>query len=1200
MAGYGARSGHRVRTGTIPRGVRTQHKGRDTTMIMDADHPYLDTSYIADAPATAVLAPDHHGHPFVTIDNERYYVVANVDRMPPFLMSIVSDGDRWMFLSSSGAVTAGRRNVDHALFPYETDDRLRHLGGLNGAATAIRAVGGDVDDVWRPVTGVPTMTRRRTLYKSVVGDSAIFEEHDEATSLTFRYRWTSSDRFGFVRTAELSNDGATRSVVEVRDGLRNILPHGLNPSIYLPMGNLANAYKRSELIDPGLRLAVYSLESLLTDRPEPAEALRATTTWSTGMDGASVSLRPEAAHRFDSLGNLGGSLVTGMPGAYFLCGTVELDPGASETWSIASDVGLDQPSVASLIRELGLMTDRASDLAASTSSGTQTLREIMATADALQLTGDELATAHHFSNVTYNVMRGGVPIHGYLVEMRDFAQYLERRHVLVADRHRDLLSALGPEVTRTKLLGAADRTADVDLQRLCREYLPFSFSRRHGDPSRPWNAFSIRTTDDDGNPTRYFEGNWRDIFQNWEAMSASFPEYLPDIVSAFVDASTPDGFNPYRITSDGIDWEVPEPDDPWSNIGYWGDHQIVYLLRLLKATDKYLPGKIRQLLGEARFTYADVPYRIAPYERIVEDPKATIDYDENAADVTAARVESVGSDGKLVWHDGAVYHVTLAEKLLVPALAKLSNFVPGGGIWMNTQRPEWNDANNALVGYGLSMVTLYQLQAYLAHIRRLVAGSDADVEMSEDVAEWLHATTNTLSAAPIDGEGDAGERERKQLMDALGRSFSHYRRTVYRDGFTGFRTVSLADVDALCDVAIVHLDATIATSRRDDGLYDSYNLIQISDDRERATVKHLGDMLEGQVAIIESGVLDADQCADIVDALFASAMFRPDQQSFMLYPARELPSFLQRNVLPPSQIDENPLLSELLVRGDSSVIVRDVDGNFRFNADLTTREALGGRLDRLAEDEAYRGLVHANGTATIHTYEGIFGHRSYTGRSGSMYGYEGIGSIYWHMVGKLLVAIQESTLQLASRGAPADAIQRLVAGYQRVRSGLSFKKTPLEHGAIPIDPYSHTPAHAGAQQPGMTGFVKEEILVRPAELGVIVDEGEILFNATFMEGSESLPHRCEWSVLDTSMEWRIVDLPAQSLGLSICQVPITVTRTEGAPQIEAELSRGEILRIDGSSLGRNLSSEIFARTGEVTSIRAFVPHAGERSKLIDQ
>ena len=56
---------------------------------------------------------------------------------------------------------------------------------------------------------------------------------------------------------------------------------------------------------------------------------------------------------------------------------------------------------------------------------------------------------------------------------------------------------------------------------------------------------------------------------------------------------------------------------------------------------------------------------------------------------------------------------------MVSMLSKLSNFVPEGGIWMNTQRPEWNDANNALVGYGISVVTLCYLRRYIEFCRRL-------------------------------------------------------------------------------------------------------------------------------------------------------------------------------------------------------------------------------------------------------------------------------------------------------------------------------------------------------------------------------------------------------------------------------------------------------------------------------------------------
>jgi hypothetical protein len=108
-----------------------------------------------------------------------------------------------------------------------------------------------------------------------------------------------------------------------------------------------------------------------------------------------------------------------------------------------------------------------------------------------------------------------------------------------------------------------------------------------------------------------------------------------------------------------------------------------------------------------------------------------------------------------------------------------------------------------------------------------------------------------------------------------------------------------------------------------------------------------------------------------------------------------------------------------------------------------------------------------------------------------MYGYEGIGSIYWHMVGKLLVAVQETYWAARDQGAATDVLRRLVLGYRRIRAGLGFCKGPGEYGAIPIDCYSHTPAHSGAQQPGMTGQVKEEILTRFGELGIRIVEGRL-------------------------------------------------------------------------------------------------------------
>ena len=98
------------------------------------------------------------------------------------------------------------------------------------------------------------------------------------------------------------------------------------------------------------------------------------------------------------------------------------------------------------------------------------------------------------------------------------------------------------------MVAAAAATGDPQLERLCREYLPLTFSRRHGDPSRPWNRFSIATRNADGTRILNYEGNWRDIFQNWEALAVSFPGFVSGMICRFLNASTADGYNPYRIT----------------------------------------------------------------------------------------------------------------------------------------------------------------------------------------------------------------------------------------------------------------------------------------------------------------------------------------------------------------------------------------------------------------------------------------------------------------------------------------------------------------------------------------------------------------------------------------------------------------------------------------------------------------------------
>ncbi len=79
----------------------------------------------------------------VIVDGERYYKISNVDGMRPFFMSIVSHSDHWMFISSNGGLTAGRRNSEQALFPYYTDDKITASADTTGSRTIIHVHGED-------------------------------------------------------------------------------------------------------------------------------------------------------------------------------------------------------------------------------------------------------------------------------------------------------------------------------------------------------------------------------------------------------------------------------------------------------------------------------------------------------------------------------------------------------------------------------------------------------------------------------------------------------------------------------------------------------------------------------------------------------------------------------------------------------------------------------------------------------------------------------------------------------------------------------------------------------------------------------------------------------------------------------------------------------------------------------------------------
>ena len=205
-------------------------------------------------------------------------------------------------------------------------------------------------------------------------------------------------------------------------------------------------------------------------------------------------------------------------------------------------------------------------------------------------------------------------------------------------------------------------------------------------------------------------------------------------------------------------------------------------------------------------------------------------------------------------------------------------------------------------------------------------------------------------------------------------------------------------------------------------------------------------------------------------ALRSSKIYRSDINSYLLYPNRSLPLFREKNVIDPSLINGNPWIQNELTSGRTRFIEQDLNGDVHFNGKYRNARELRDALENAAD------ISPEDCSTLCSIYETVFNHRQFTGRSGAMYKYEGLGCTYWHMVSKLLLATAEVIKSADDGGVGRDALSPLLERFDDIKEGLGLHMSPAEYGAFPVDPYSHTTGFSGVQQPGMTGQVKEDVI----------------------------------------------------------------------------------------------------------------------------
>ena len=121
----------------------------------------------------------------------------------------------------------------------------------------------------------------------------------------------------------------------------------------------------------------------------------------------------------------------------------------------------------------------------------------------------------------------------------------------------------------------------------------------------------------------------------------------------------------------------------------------------------------------------------------------------------------------------------------------------------------------------------------------------------------------------------------------------------------------------------------------------------------------------------------------------------------------------------------------------------------------------------------------------------------------------------------------------------------------------------------------------------MTGQVKEEIITRMGELGCIINNGKLIFNPKLLKISEFLTEKSTFSFVDINQSMCKLDLDQNQLAFTYCQVPIVYELKDGGQSISISYANNKIESINGDSLSKEISADLFSRSGKIKEIKVY-------------
>lgn len=720
-------------------------------------------------------------------DEQGRYTIEDYQSKPPFSSFLPGIAGPmgvpvWCYYNNRGQAVCsfGARDKDHAIMEFSP----AHTAYQNVSRTGFRTfckINGEYQELF---TEHCTMHIGMSEVEITCRESGL-----EASALYFGV--PGERTAALARMLTVRNTGESPAALELLDGMPAVVPYGVDQDALKNMANLAKAWMQVEDVEAGR--ACFRVRASMADTAQVTEVKGC--NFCLGLDGTGRLLRalvqPELVFGQDTAlarpeGFLDASLeqltalpqVTenGFPCCFFPMRAV-LAPGEERTLFSLYGQAEDRGRIAALAERVN--------------SGAwfeAKRREARALVDSLcapiaARTGDSVFDAYCRQSYLDNLLRGGAPV----------------------------------------FFESDGKKAPFYL-----------YSRKHGDPEREYNYFSLG-----GEYYAQGNGNFRDVNQNRRCSVLFAPDMGAEDIHTFFDLIQSDGYNPLVITASTYtlpgealehfleklpencraqaaallakpftpgalamaleDWGVgeearnltaaavcaahSEPNAVFSE-GYWCDHWT-YNLDLIESYLSVYPEQAEKLLFEDRRyrwyeSRALVNPRTKRYCMTANGLRQYHALDEDAKADTARKWMYAGEEEA---------RSTLMEKLLLLCAVKTATLdAEGMGVEMEGGKPGWYDALNGLPGLlGSSMAESCELARLLSFTRSALAGHGRELSVYREIAELLEAVNDSLRT-----EDAAYAR-----WDRMNRIKEDYRaRTAF--GFQGERTVlgcqTLADM----------------------------------------------------------------------------------------------------------------------------------------------------------------------------------------------------------------------------------------------------------------------------------------------------------------------------------------------------------------------------------------------------------------------